>query len=85
MSMICPIHKTHFGRGFAGRGRRRCYDCERNQTMGNTFEIHAWLPYGEGKYGYMLQWTGEDEDEAFAELRRLKSTGQHPCLKLEWR
>lgn len=53
--------------------------------MGNTFEIHSWLPYGEGKYGYMLQWTGEDEDEASAELRRLKSTGQHPCLKLEWR
>ena len=54
MSMICPIHKTHFGRGFAGRGRRRCYECERNQTMGNTFEIHSWLPYGEGKYGYLI-------------------------------
>lgn len=82
--MICPIHKTHFGRGFAGRGRRRCYECERNQPMGNTFEIHSWLP-GEQGYVYKLQWEGEDQGEALAELKRLKSTGQHPCLKLEWR
>ena len=84
MSMICPIHKTHFGRGFAGRGRRRCYECERNQ-MGNTFEIHSWLPYGEGKYGWHLQWTGEDEASAITEMKRLKATAEHPCLKLEWR
>ena len=31
--MICPIHHTHFGRGFAGRGRRRCYECERTRPM----------------------------------------------------
>ena len=79
----CDIHKTHFGKGFAGRGRRRCYECERTQ-MGNTFEIHSWLQR-EGKYGYVLQWTGEDEVAALAELKRLKSTGEHPCLKLEWR
>lgn len=53
--------------------------------MGNTFEIHSWLPYGEGKYGWHVQWTGEEEAEALAELKRLKSTGEHPCLKLEWR
>ena len=53
--------------------------------MGNTFEIHSWLPYGESKYGWHLQWTGEDETEAITEMKRLKSTGEHPCLKLEWR
>lgn len=33
MSMIknyCHIHQKHFGKGFFGRGRRRCYQCERN-------------------------------------------------------
>ena len=82
--MICPIHKTHFGRGFAGRGRHRCYECERKQTMGNTFEIQSWLP-GEQGYVYKLQWAGEDQAEALAEFKRLKATGEHPCLKLEWR
>ena len=53
--------------------------------MGNTFEIHSWLPYGETKYYWHHQWSGEDETEAFAELKRLKATGAHPCLKLEWR
>lgn len=52
--------------------------------MGNTFEIHSWLP-GEQGYTYKLQWAGEDQGEALAELERLKSTGEHPCLKLEWR
>ena len=37
--MICPIHKTHFGRGFAGRGRRRCYECERNAMGEAPFEF----------------------------------------------
>lgn len=36
--MICPIHKTHFGKGFAGRGRRRCYECERTKPMEETIE-----------------------------------------------
>mgnify|MGYP003612878579 CR=1 FL=1 len=57
--------------------------------MGNTFEIHSWLPdtvyHGDSKYRYELLWSGEDETEAFAEFKRLKATGEHPCLKLEWR
>lgn len=52
--------------------------------MGNTFEIHSWLPY-EGRFVYRLQWAGENQAEAFAEFERLKATGEHPCLKLEWR
>ena len=31
----CDIHQKHFGKGFAGRGRRRCYECERT-TMGEA-------------------------------------------------
>ena len=52
--------------------------------MGNTFEIHSWLK-GNLVYRYELLWSGEDEAEAFAEFKRLKATGEHPCLKLEWR
>jgi len=42
LSMICPIHRTHFGRGFAGKGRRRCYQCEReNMTELDPEKITA--------------------------------------------
>jgi hypothetical protein len=53
--------------------------------MGNTFEIHSWLPTGEDSYKWKLLWTGEDQNKAFSTLENLKSTGEHPCLKLEWR
>lgn len=53
--------------------------------MGNTFEIESWLPKGQNGYSWFLQWTGEDKDEAFAELERLKATGNHPCLQFVWR
>lgn len=52
--------------------------------MGNTFEIWSWRRFEDG-YQYVLQWTGEDETEAFAELKRLKVTEDHPCLKFMWR
>lgn len=56
--------------------------------MGNTFEIWSWLVIPEHKQGcfeWRQQWAGEDEAEALAELRRLKATGNHPCVKLIWR
>lgn len=34
----CDIHQRHFGRGFAGRGRRRCYECERNAMEERFFD-----------------------------------------------
>ena len=52
--------------------------------MGNTFEIWSWKPL-EGGYSYILMWRGEDETEAFTELKALKATNEHPCLKFEWR
>ena len=51
--------------------------------MGDTFEIWSWLPFDGGLYHWDQLWTGEDE--AFAELKRLKATNNHPCLKFEWR
>ena len=31
-SNFCPIHKCYFGKGFGGRGKRRCYQCEKEQN-----------------------------------------------------
>lgn len=54
--------------------------------MGNTFEIWTWKDIHDGYgYKYVQLWVGEDEVEAFTELKRLKATGEHPCLKFEWR
>ncbi len=51
--------------------------------MGNTFEIWTWLDrFG---HSYHQIWVGEDKEAAFKEFERLKATGDHPCLKLEWR
>ena len=53
--------------------------------MGNTFEIWSWKPFYGGLYRWDQVWTGEDEAEAFAELKRLKATNEYPCLRFEWR
>ena len=53
--------------------------------MGNTFEIWSWLPINDDQYDYFIQWSGEVEEEAFSELKRLKATGLHPCLRFFWR
>ena len=52
--------------------------------MGNTFEIWTWQFDSDG-YKYRFIWGGEDQAEAFEKLKCLKATGDHPCLKLEWR
>lgn len=53
--------------------------------MGNTFEIHSWQCDSLLGWRDRLVWSGEDKNEAFTELERLKATGEHPCLKFIWR
>ena len=58
--------------------------------MGNEFEVNSWEKQCEGKaksmddYKWIQYYAGEDKEEAFAVMEKLKESGA-ACVKLEWR
>lgn len=52
--------------------------------MGNTFEVWDWKNIKDLDFEWVICYSGEIQEEAFAELNRLKDLGR-PCVKLIWR
>ena len=75
MSMLCPIHKTHFGKGFAGRGRRRCYECERSK-MDEPFYDSLYLALRDGLPGAEISPMRNDADGNAGVLRVTMGDGR---------